>query len=240
MRKDHILQTVISKSIKTQQIGENCSSAFAVVHQCIGAAADTKLAENEKKERLLTDLQSFWRGRSPFVNGCKREQVQKIVALVFGIRSERDRSLHREISQYTLQELYLYYCYVERLAKVDDYFFQLLRNRYGEKQRKLTEQRAAIEQAAKKEQEEEEQQRIAKMDKEEKWRYDIFTKQQDIDYFQKLTSEGEYSPEERVKIASLLEEYWKSIDKWEGKKISKKQILKVERVKEILDKAVNE
>ncbi len=238
MRKEQILQTVIYKNLKMEQIGENCASAFSVVHQCISSVAITELTDQEKKEKLISNLQSFWRGKSPSVNGCKREQIQKITALVFGIRSEKSNSLHKEISLYTFQELYLYYCYVERLAKGDEYFAKVLRNRYIEKQNKLAEQKMLKEQVAKKEQEEAERRKVEDMSKEEKWRYDIFEKQQDINYFQMLVDGKECNTEDSVEIARLLMEYWKKIGKWEGSKVSKKQILKIDKVKEFLGRAV--
>lgn len=238
MRKDKIIQTVISKNLKMEQIGEQCKSAFAVVHQCLSAVAITELSEDEKKKKLINNLQSFWRGKSFYVDGCKREQIQKIAALVFGIRSEQGSSLLKEISLFTFQELYLYYCYVERLAKADEYLSQSMRNYYKEKQRKSTEQKAMKEQAAKEEREREEQTKVEKMDKEEKWRYDIFEKQQDIEYFQKLTAGGEFNDQDSVAVAQLLREYWAMHGKWEGSKVSKKQVVKIDKVKEILDKAV--
>lgn len=237
MRSDIILQTVINKDLKTEQIGENCKSSFAVVHQCIRAVAVTELAEDEKKKKLINNLQSFWRGRSEYVDGCKREQVRKIAALAFGIRSERSSSFHKEISQYTFQELYLYYCYVERFANGDEYLSQFLRNQYKGKQSKLAKQKAVEEYEAKKELEEKELRKVAEMGKEEKWRYDIFEKQQDIEYFQRLASGEEFDDRDSADIARLLKEYWKMQGKWEGNKVSKKQILKIDKVKVILDKA---
>ena len=125
MRKDLILQTVIKLNLKKEQIGENCDSAFAAVHKCVRIAA-TESSESEKMEKLISILQSFWRGRSKYIDGCKRKQLQIIVELVFGIGNEQRSCLRQEIRRYTFQELYLYYCYVERMAKGDDYFIQYL------------------------------------------------------------------------------------------------------------------
>lgn len=234
MRKDRIIQTVINRNLKMEQIGENCASAFAIVHQCVSAVAISEMSEDEKKRKLISNLQSFWRGKSAFVDGCKREQVQKIAAFAFGIRSEHTSDFHKEISMYTFQELYLYYCYVERLAKGDGHLSQFLRDHYKERQSRLAEQKAMKEQAARKVREEEEQKRIEEMGKEEKWRYDIFEKKLDIDYFQRLVFGGELKEQDSIEIARLLKEYWIMQEKWEGNKVSKKQMIKISKIKEIL------
>ena len=40
--------------------------------------------------------------------------------------------------------------------------------------------------------------------------------------------------EDRILVATILKEYWKSEKKWEGDKVSKKQIMKIKKIKEIL------
>ena len=234
MNKDRILQTVISVNLKKEQIGEQCSSAFAEVHQCISTAA-AELSENEKKKRLVSILQSFWRGKSKYIDGCKREHLQKIAELAFGIRSEQSCYLRKEISQYTFQELYLYYCYVERMAKGDLYLIQYLQRCKKEKQRKLAAQKEKAEQEKQKAQEEE-QRRINEMSGIDRWKYDIFEKQQDMDYFKALNDEKKFSKEDRTAVARLLMEYWKMTKKWAGDKVSKKQMIKIAEIQSILER----
>lgn len=232
MKKYLILQTVISVNLKKEQVGENCGSAFAAVHKCIRTAA-MELSESAKKEKLLSILQSFWRGKSKYIDGCKREQLQTIAELAFGIRSEQSSCLRKEIRQYTFQELYLYYCYVERMAKGDGYFIQYLQKCGKEKQRFLAAQKEKAEQEKQRAQEEE-RRKIDEIFGIDRWRYDIFEKQQDMDYFQDLDDEEKFSPEDRAAVAGLLMEYWKMAKKWEGDKVSKKQKIKIARIQEIL------
>lgn len=233
MRNDQILQIAISKNLRKEQIGENCKSALSVVHQCIRAVNITEQTEEEKKERLLHHLRGFWHGTDK-IDGCKREQIQRITTFAFGIKNERERCLSAEIRSLTFQELYLYYCYLERIANGDPYFSQFLWENYKEKQSKSIVRKRLEEQQKQKLQEEEEQRKLEEMGEEERWWYEISQKQQDIFYFQKLVSEEKYKGEERITVARLLKKYWQEVGKWEGNKVSKKQMEKIGKIKEIL------
>lgn len=128
MKKELILQTVISINLKKEQVGRDCDAALGAVHKCVCTAA-AEPSESAKKEKLIRILQGFWRGRSQYIDGCKREQLQTIAARAFGIRSAQSSCLREEIRQYTFQELYMYYCYAERMAKVDADLIQYLQGR---------------------------------------------------------------------------------------------------------------
>lgn len=234
MRNDLILQTVIELNLKKEQVGESCDSAFKTVHKCISTAA--MASEDEQKKRLIHILQSFWRGKSKDIDGSKREHLQKIADLVFGITSCQSSALWPKISGYTFQELYLYYCYVERMAKGDDsvtQLLQILQSCRKEKRQLLAAQRKQEEEAAK----EKEQRRVDGLCGEERWKYDIFEQQQDMEYFQELDNEEKFSMEDRIVVARLLMEYWKMIKKWTGDKVSKKQVKKIAKIQRILETA---
>lgn len=233
MRKDFILQTVIKLNLKKEQVGKNCDSAFAAVHMCVRTAA-TESSENKKMEKLISILQSFWRGKSRYIDGCKREQLQMIAELAFGIRNGQSNCLRQEIKRYTFQELYLYYCYVERVAKGEDYFIQYLQKRRKEKQSFLVAKKEKAEWEKRKELEEE-QRKIDEMCGIDRWKYDIFERQQDMDYFWELDNEKKFSTKDRIAVARLLMEYWKMTKKWDGSKVSKKQMEKIAKVQTILD-----
>lgn len=233
MQKNKILQDAVSKHLRLEDIGDNCKSAFAAVHQCISAVDVSGLTEGEKRELLISSLQKFWHGRSPYVAGCKREQIQKIVKLAFGIGSDRANTLNKEIRSYSFQELYLYYCYIERIAKGDIYFSKLLWENNKIKQEKEKAQKRAEREQKEKEQKEAENRRIGEMSQKERWQHEIFEKQQDMNYFQRL-DDVEFSQEDKIIIAGLLKDYWEKTGKWEGNKVSKKQVVKITRVQEIL------
>ncbi len=232
MEKYLILQTVISANLTKEQVGKNCDSAFAEVHKCISVAAREQ-SEKAKKEKLLSILQSFYCGKSKYIDGCKREHLKKIAELAFGIRDNQSSCLRKEIRQYTFEELYLYYCYAERMAKGDSYFIQFLQKRKKEKQSFLAEQKEKAEQEKRKVLEEE-QRKIDEMYGIDRWKYDIFEKQQDMDYFQALNDEEKFSDNDRIMVARLLMEYWKMTKKWKGDKVSKKQKVKIAKIQEIL------
>ncbi len=231
MRRDQVLQTAIRKNL---QRGEVSASAFSAVHQCISAVNITEWTDEQKKEKLIRNLQSFWRGKSEFVDGCKREHIQKIIKTAFGINSDTAGSLGQDIRSFTFKELYLYYCYIERIAKSDVYFSDTIRKWYGEKRKKSVAQKQEEEQLQKKRREEAERKKVEEMSKEQKWAYEICEKQKDMDYFRELDSSEPYSQKEKVIIAGILKEYWKKTGKWEGGKVSKKQEKKISKVKEIL------
>lgn len=229
MQKSQILQEAIRRNLNMKQIGEDCASAFALVHQCIGSICTMDLTEEEKKEKLIRSMQSFWRGKGRYIAGCKREYVQNIVAGAFGIRSEKNVHLGAQIQAYTFQELYLYYCYIERIAKVDTYFAKVLINSSKTKNhmgvRKIEERQ---------EQKKREEKERDELSKEKRWEKDIAGGQQDMLYYQDLMGGEIYDAEEEGIIAELLKKYWVAAKKWEGDKVSKKQVIKIENVKKIL------
>lgn len=235
MRKDQILQAVISLEIKTKQDGGPRDSAYGAVRKCINAVAAAELSESEKKKKLIGILQSFWRGRSKKIDGSKRAEIQTIAEQVFGIRDERS-FMRKEIRQYTFQEIYLYYCYVERMVKGRLCFAEYLQTYKEEKQQKLVLQKKKAEQEKKKALEAE-QRKIDELCGADRWRYDIFEKHQDMDYFKELNHEEKFNAEDRIVAARLLMEYWKSTKKWAGDKVSKKQLVKIACIQEILGMA---
>lgn len=193
------------------------------------------LPEEAKKEKLIKNLQNYWRGRSKFVEGCKRENVQKIADRVFGIRTQTDHQLNKEISSLTFQELYLYYCYIERIVKCDTYLSKLLLDRYKMKRKKAMERKREAQELEKKMKQEEQQKMLDEMGKEQRWEYDIFEKHMDMEYYFQLEKGQITVQEDKILIAGLLREYWKKIGKWEGNKVLKKQAAKISTIKEILE-----
>ncbi|MCI9368954.1 MAG: hypothetical protein HFH65_01275 [Lachnospiraceae bacterium] len=216
-----------------EHIGDNCLSAFSVVHQCISSVSITELTEEEKKEKLINNLQNFWRGNSPKIAGCKREYIQKIIKLVFGIKAKEEHCMDKDIALFTFKELYLYYCYIEQIAKIDRPFSKLLLISYNAKSKKAIEQRHSKEQRKKEEQEAAEREKLEKMGKEQRWRYEIIEKRGDMRYFQEVV-DGKICDEDKLLIARILKEYWETERKWEGDKVSKKQLMKIKQVKEVL------
>ncbi len=227
MQKEIVLQTVISINLHKGQIGNDCDSALSEVENCIRTAA-AQPTEKEKKERLIGIMQGFWRGESKQINGCRREQLQQIARLAFGIGSQQSSQLRKEIRSFTFQELYLYYCYAEWMAKGDEYFTKYLLSCQKERKKKLI---------ARKEKEQvldEERRRVDELSGKEKWKNEIFEKQKDMVYYRQLDGEGLLDAQDRKTVALLLMEYWNKIGKWEGRKVSQKQLVKIAKVKEIL------
>lgn len=230
MQRNQILQAAVGRNLNMEQIGGNCKSAFSLIHQCIASIGTMNLTEEEKKKKLISSMQSFWRGKSQDIAGCKREHIQKIVKIAFGIGNVKSDCLWKEINIYTFQELYLYYCYIERIAQADTYFSKKIKESCNRRNK------TAIQKIEERQRQKEKQEKkIKEMSKEEKWRYDIFDKQQDVPYYQNLIDSDTYSSDEKIIIAKLLREYWINSEKWEDKKVSKKQLLKISKVKGILE-----
>ena len=72
------------------------------------------------------------------------------------------------------------------------------------------------------------------MSTKERWEHEIFVKQQDIEYFQKITNDNTFSEEEKRMIADILMKYWIQTGKWDGGKINKKQVNRIQQTKNIL------
>lgn len=236
MRKDQVLQIAVKKNIRKKQIGEECDTSLSIVEQCIREIAIEELSEKEKKEKLIKLMQSFLKGKSRYIAGCKREQMCAIAKYIFGIGNATSKIIDRELSNFDFKELYLYYCYVERIIKGGNYFSDILLEDYNksvENQRKRAELKKAEEQRKKEEQEKEEMKRIENMDEKERWKLDIFNKEMDMVYFYNL-EKNKYDEKNKLEIAKLLKEYWSQKGKWEQNKVSKKQIKKISKVKEIL------
>lgn len=235
MKKDQILQVAIKKNLKQEQIGENCTSALSLVNQCLRAIDITELMEEEKKEKLIKMMQSFWNGQSKYIAGCKRIQIQNIAKFVFGIQKREDKLLDMDLRDFDFKDLYLYYCYVEQMIKENGYFSNLIKENYKktiEEQREMKKQRRIEEQKKQEQQKKAEEEKIGKMSKEERWRYEIFEQKKDINYFEQLDKSNE---EDKIIIAVLLKEYWRREGKWGNNKVSKKQVVKISKIKEILD-----
>lgn len=234
MKKEQILQIAVSKGLTKEQFGEEYKSAFGVVHGCMHSLNMMNLPEKDKKEKLIKNLQSYWRKGSKTVEGCKREVVQTIGSYVFGIRNETDSRLSSDISSLPFQDLYLYYCYIERLVTCNPYVSNLLFQHYKEKRIKVIEQNRKREELKKKLQQEEQQRELDEKSEEQKWENDIFEKHLDMGYYFQLVNGGIEAEDDKVMIAGLLKEYWKKIGKWEGKKVSEKQAKKIRMVNNIL------
>lgn len=119
-RKEKIVPAAIRKvedKKNKEELAAIPPSAREAVGNCFRSIQRMNLTEEEKKEKLLHVLHSFWRGSGKPVGGCKREDVQHIARVVFGIYNVKGSYLDREISSYTFQELYLYYCCVDRAVE---------------------------------------------------------------------------------------------------------------------------
>lgn len=215
MRNDQILQIAISKRISQDIIGEDCKSAFSVVHQCICSVDNLRMTEKEKKQELIKRFQNFWCGSSKYIADCKREQIRNIVKHAFGIGSMQNNALSTNISSFSFRELFLYYCYVERIAQSDREFSQFLWKDYDKKLSKAFLQKRAEEQKIKEDKENAELIMLKGMSNTERCRYEIFEKQQDVEYFQKLNSDKILNEDEKTMIAGILKEYWIKAGKWE-------------------------
>lgn len=137
MQKEEILQSAIRMRLNKERLGEEGLGALQVLHKCIKAVDLTELAEERKKEKLISILQSFWRGNSKKIDGYKRREVQKTVKLIFGIGSGKDGNLNSVISSFSFQELYLYYSYIEQIAQSDIRLSELLYKRNVQKQKSI-------------------------------------------------------------------------------------------------------
>ena len=234
MRKDQILQIAISKRLSKDMIGDNSKSSFSVVHQCICSVNNLKMTEEEKKQELIKKLQNFWRGGSKYITNCKREQICSIVKHAFGISDMQNSVLNTDISEFSFSELFLYYCYVERIAESDQGFSQFLWKDYSKKSLKAFAQKRAEEQKEKENKASAESKKLKEMSTKERWEHEIFVKQQDIEYFQKITNDNTFSEEEKRMIADILMKYGIQTGKWDGGKINKKQVNRIQQTKNIL------
>lgn len=236
MQKEHILLIAINKNLNMEQIGGNSATAFKVIHDCIDMVYITEITETAKKQKLISCLQSFWRGKSEYISGCKREQIRKIVKLAFGIGNESNQNLCKEINNFTFQELYLYYYYIEQIVRGDKGLYEIILKNYKEKQKINEEKRKEKREEEQKEKEkvkQEEQEKLERMDKEERWKYEIYNMGKDKDYFQKLCNNMS-DDTDIIKIAGILKQYWKDNKMWEGNKINKKQTERIKRIKNIV------
>lgn len=236
MQKEQVLFTAVKKNLSMKQIGENSATAFKVIHECVDMINITGMTEEAKKKKLISCLKSFWRGKSKFVSGCKREQIQKIAELAFGITDANRQTLSKEINNFTFEELYLYYYYIEQIARGDEDLYKIILKNYIDKQRNNEEkhkEKQKEKQKKKEKLEKEEQEKLEKMDKEERWSYEIFQMKQDMNYFQRLVNNG-FDDKDRVQVARLLKKYWKENKMWEGNKVNKKQTGRIDKINEIL------
>ena len=234
VQKDQILQMAIRRNLRQNIIEENGASAFSVIHQCMEAVNTTELTEDRKREKLIYNLQNYLHGKSEFVEGCRRSHIQEIIKLVFGMKEKKDSCLHKELSPYSFQELYLYYCYVEQIAKSSSFFIDLLKKRYMAQQGRKAIQGITVAQKEQEEKKEAQKKKFEEMSQEQKWGYEICEMQKDMQYFRELLNSVKYSNEDRKIIANILKAYWKDIGKWEGNGVSKKQVEKICKIKEIL------
>lgn len=232
MQKDQILRLAISKNLSQKMIEDKTS--FAVVRQSICSVDNMKMSEEEKKEELVKRFQNFWRGNSRLIANCKREHVRNIVKYAFGIRSAENSDLSEELKSLNFQELFLYYCYIQRIAVVDEVFSKVLWDENSKKSSESFARRREAEQKEKEQKENEDKKILEAMTKEKRWEYEIVEKHMDMEYFQKLNKEDVFSDEDQVVIAEILRNYWIATQKWEGGKINKKQINRIKKIKEIL------
>lgn len=238
MRREQILFTAINKDLDMEKIGKDSSTAFKIIHDCVDMVYIAEISEKEKKKKLIKYLQNFCRGRSEHVSGCKREQVKEIIKQVFGIVNKDGQNLCNEINNFTFQELYLYYYYIEQITRSDKKLYEFILKNYKEKQEINKEKRKNKWEEKQKEQEklkQEEQEKLEKMDKEERWKKEIGEMGQDKDYFQRLCNNG-FDDADIVKVATMLQEYWEKNKMWEGNKVNKKQTERIKKIKSILQR----
>ena len=95
-------------------------------------------------------------------------------------------------------------------------------------------QKRAEEQKEKENKASAESKKLKEMSTKERWEHEIFVKQQDIEYFQKITNDNTFSEEEKRMIADILMKYWIQTGKWDGGKINKKQVNRIQQTKNIL------
>lgn len=200
-------------------------TVFGIVKNLINSVLIREEDEKKRKEEIERVLQNVYRVKDKFIGGCKSLEIQHVVGQVFGIEKETD-SMKPHLKQLPPNEIYRYYCYMERLAKSPYDIKGMVVSESGK--RKANQAKREEERIRK-----QHEQRMSSMTREELLEYEIF-KGKDMEYFQKL---GECE-EEKELIASILKKYWISNSKWEGDKISKKQLPKIEIIKEILGEGV--
>lgn len=238
-RKNYILRVAMEKAKEAVAWKDSkqepiSASAFTVLHESMAAINVIERTERNKKEKLIRNLQNYWRGRNRFVESCKREHIQGIISLLFGIKEAADESLYCKISSLTFQEIYLYYCYVERLSRNNGQALKLFQWYYKAKNHGSKPISKGMQQELQRQADSAGESPEA-MKGEKKWKDDIYNNQKDMDYFFRLLDPPKYSAEEKVIIAKILKEYWEKKGKWEGgANVSKKQPAKIHAIKEIL------
>lgn len=199
-------------------------SVYGLIHNCMNTIAITEQQEEKRKEELISMLQKFWRGNQSNIGGCKRTDIQKVVSTIFGVRDDKGVIAKPHLKDFSFQELYLYYSYMERLTYAPE-CKELIISAKRRREKKKGEERLVCKQKAHEEY-------LESMDREGQLRYEIKAGK-DMELYQGLEDAGE----EQVLRARLLKEYWMQIGKWEGNKVSKKQIAKIEKIKKILEKS---
>lgn len=198
-------------------------STFGFFHSCIKDIIRTENEESRQKEKLLQFLQELWNIDEMYLTGCKVEEIQRVAELIFGTGIKGGMITKVSIKNFKFDELYLYYCYMERMTKSHDTFrirlLQEERERISKKQKIKEENRQREEEA-----------KISKMTRKELLQYEI-SNGDDMKLYQDLADAGD----EKTLIAGLLKEYWIQQGKWEGSKVSKKQKIKIENIKAILN-----
>lgn len=231
MKKEQIVYTAIERYLLHRNNAEYQTSVLGLLHDCIGNIATTGLEDNVRKQKLIQTMKNFWNGTSVSVSGCKRSQIQDTIEFIFGITLKKE--LHLELEDFNFQELYLYYCYMEWILRDKGCFQNFLENQY---RKEHFSNKTAIQKITERNNREEEKKReIEGMDFEERMKYQIFEEDSRLGYDMKYYDMLENDEEHKKSIAAVLKEYWEGVGKWEGNKVSKKQSVKIKKVKEILE-----
>lgn len=225
---------IFEQAVKDYKGGlENKESELGKIAVIVNSIDQEKLTEIEKFEKLGTVLDVISHSNKKRIYGLKVLELKEVIRLIFNVNNKKIKNpflekLAQEVD-FDFTNLYYYYKVIERLAKsnID------LRSQLIEAEREKIRLMEQMKEEEKKREEEKKQQFLEELSEIDRKIYTLKeSKDESIitQYYQELDN---YSGEDKVKLAKALKEIWQNNNKWEGN-ISKKQKVKVARIKEIL------
>jgi hypothetical protein len=213
-------------------LGRKPNSSFGLVKKLIKGAIQDERDVKKRKESMIHALQNLFKVKEGAIAGCKSKDVREVVEYVFGIRNENVKGLKTRIKELSAEDLFRYFCYMERISRSPFETRDLL---LAESKKKKAVRKALIEEKEQREKEER-QRKFDEMTMEQRMEFDIYNgKDMDMLYYQKM---ADFGAEKKKVTAELLRNYWSSQGKWTGKNVSKKQKEKIAVIKRILEEGM--
>ena len=232
------------------ELGEIRDTPFSVIEGIIRGINLSNLDEEEKINKLENMFVQITMGKEKRFMGVQRKDLSQIINVVFKLKNGKISNSH--LYYMNMDEIFYYYCYISKMAKskiryspdeihkVQQEVSKIMENQ----KEKITAEEEARKEAIRKREEEKklqeeaekkaEEERIANMSELEKILEEIKNDNREENYVKLFDSLAEFEDTDKVLGAKILKEHWMAMEnKWNGK-LSKKQIIKVKKIKEIL------